>query len=264
MAKNKHMVNASEHYTVVIALMISLVTTFLLGFLMTETLWGGGLRYFSNIASEGKAKKSYNDYLKSLQVQGANAAVLSIPKKYYRVDFDGVVSDLGPGVLLFNAMNRGASVTGTYYFGIPANDLLPENFTVGHYVSNLPYVVNVADYVFRNTGQYDTWVWNATPGEGVTIPDSYKTIETSVSGIDNTPGTAGTPSTPISSIEFNLNFTSQSALTTDGLPTSYSPNPYNEMKVHVVPAMGADITATINRITITPAPQPAVITRTAE
>ena len=79
MTASKHMISSSEHYTVVVALMISLITTFLLGFLLTETLWGGGLRYFSDLSREGRQKKAYIQAIQNqLQAQQAKAQVLVV------------------------------------------------------------------------------------------------------------------------------------------------------------------------------------------
>jgi hypothetical protein len=75
-------VRPSEHYTVMLALVISLITTFLLGMLLTDTLWSGGLNYFSNVAREGQVnrmKASYiQQYINAVRTQNAEAAVLDV------------------------------------------------------------------------------------------------------------------------------------------------------------------------------------------
>lgn len=54
MADGKMQVGKVEHYAVYLALVISMVTTFLLGMLLTETLFGTGLNYFGNLSEENR------------------------------------------------------------------------------------------------------------------------------------------------------------------------------------------------------------------
>jgi len=81
-AKHHHKeITPSMHYTVVIALIISLITTFLLGMLLTETLWGSGLGYFNQIEKtavmESRKARLMNDINRQvneqLEIQEAQA-----------------------------------------------------------------------------------------------------------------------------------------------------------------------------------------------
>ena len=53
MESKKIQVGRMEHYAVYLALVISMVTTFLLGVLLTESLFGTGLNYFGRLAEDG-------------------------------------------------------------------------------------------------------------------------------------------------------------------------------------------------------------------
>ncbi|MEK7584440.1 MAG: hypothetical protein AAB490_04285 [Patescibacteria group bacterium] len=58
MESKKIQVGRMEHYAIYIALVISMVTTFLLGVLLTESLFGTGLNYFGRLSEEAKIGKA--------------------------------------------------------------------------------------------------------------------------------------------------------------------------------------------------------------
>jgi hypothetical protein len=72
-----------DHYTVMLAFVITAITVFLLGMFLTETLWNGGLNYFSDIAREGQVRRAkisiLRQYADQFRAQEAQAATLSVP-----------------------------------------------------------------------------------------------------------------------------------------------------------------------------------------
>ncbi len=73
--QSKH-THTTEHYTVTLALTFSIITTFLLGMFLTETLWNGSLRYFSDMSQRGQMQRAYSQYVSLLSTQKAEAQVL--------------------------------------------------------------------------------------------------------------------------------------------------------------------------------------------
>jgi hypothetical protein len=65
MPQKKQTVSAGMHYAVMLALVISLITTFLLGILITEVLWNTGLDYFGNLKRQAQIEKARAQLLTS-------------------------------------------------------------------------------------------------------------------------------------------------------------------------------------------------------
>jgi len=161
MDKTKQTVSHGMHYTVMIALVISLITTFLLGILLTEVVWGTGLDYFSALKKQAKVEKSQAAMMKHLHLVALKDNITGSPSGKLVAQATGeilLVQDLNGK--LNDTVQVGGEMTITYIFD-PGAEGTPHPIAPNstHYYFDMNMTSQVGDYTFV-TDQYEMIVEN--------------------------------------------------------------------------------------------------------
>jgi hypothetical protein len=220
-----------------LVLVISMVTTFLMGMLLTETLWGQGLDYFGSLKKQTKLSGAY-------AASAADPYLYDRTKSYYLVSIKGTVNSLGQGVFLFDESVRiGTPLVGEYIFAIPQNDALPDDPQSGLYVLRAPYKVTVGNYTFNSAGDYTIGIYDMDGSQGT---DVYSTFVDEVTVQHADPHKI----TPVSSMTMQLGFPG-TYFTSDALPNELMVDPTYVNTMQVYPAVGAQFSALVDSVRVT-------------
>lgn len=152
--KMSMVVTPKMHYALFLALVISLITTFLLGLLLTETLWGTGLNYFDRLSYEGRVKQTFAQRYEGPTDPPTEPLPEPLPdpskKKEATHVFESVVDQLPSGdynesYLVDNDIELGTKFKMTYSYDPALAIDINEHPGVGDYEIDGPILLEAGD-----------------------------------------------------------------------------------------------------------------------
>lgn len=173
MADGKMEVGRVEHYAVYLALVISMITTFLLGMLLTESLFGEGLSYFDRLSrmnlrvnragAQSIARESIDITKSSLEIHTLSSVVNRLPD-------EGVIwnSDF----LKANKIEVGTPYSVTYTYDPSIAVDLDERPEIAIYKFDGPVTIKAGNLELSTNGFKITVVNDGEEYEG--IIDAYR------------------------------------------------------------------------------------------
>ena len=229
MADGKIQVGRMEHYAIYIALVISMVTTFLLGVLLTESLFGTGLNYFGRLSEDAKIGKA-----SASQVN--QEAVIERGKKQQNVSFNGGTSfltnlnDVLDGSIIPESSSAsGTNLTGLFKYDVNATDQDASSIR-GSYRSDGTIQLSAGNYDFKVIG-FDINVWNDVPCDDFDPFDPFPCTRPPYDNLYVIVQRFNDDGLFIDLLVLRLWDNSGTALTSDALPQTIDLNDWDEVTV---------------------------------
>ena len=173
MADGKIQVGRMEHYAVYLALMISMVTTFLLGVLLTNSLFGEGLNYFGRLSQADVTIK----HARAGSLTGQSIGITKSTMEIHTLS--SVINQLPPdditwnsGFLEANNIGLGTTYTVTYTYDPSIAVDLDERPEIAIYTFDGPVTLKAGDLELATTG-FKITVVNDGEEDG-SIIDAYR------------------------------------------------------------------------------------------